>query len=293
MLVTPLPGVDRETLRSTLRDLHGAALDARSASGPDVSHDPLCGYFDWVGAALRSLQTQVSAADIDRLVLTRQYELLLSAGGNGSWDAETEASAVQGLLDAELDARVSGFAGACEDLERQIDRWARTGLLVVLDTSVYITHPQKLEQLDLAALMGVREEPIHILVPIVVVDELDGLKQQGRDTARWRAGYTLAVLDRVCAGNAQQGRLGEEEFTPLNSGGIPRGEVTIELLFDPPGHVRLPINDDEIIDRALAVQPLAARPVTLLTYDTGQSTRARAAGLPVIKPARPIGDEPR
>jgi len=49
------------------------------------------------------------------------------------------------------------------------------------------------------------------------------------------------------------------------------------------GHVRLPITDDEIIDRVLAVQPLAGRKITLLTYDTGQSTRARNAGLQVRK----------
>ena len=55
----------------------------------------------------------------------------------------------------------------------------------------------------------------------------------------------------------------------------------MELVFDSPGHVRLPINDDEIIDRVLAIQPPAGRPVTLLTYDTGQSMRARTAGLPV------------
>jgi len=59
-------------------------------------------------------------------------------------------------------------------------------------------------------------------------------------------------------------------------GGIPRGEVTIELVFDPPGHARLPINADEIIDRILAIQPLAGREVTLLTHDTGQPTRAQA-----------------
>jgi hypothetical protein len=45
------------------------------------------------------------------------------------------------------------------------------------------------------------------------------------------------------------------------------------LVFDPLGHVRLLSNDDEIIDRALAIEPLADRKVTLLTYDTGQSTR--------------------
>lgn len=69
----------------------------------------------------------------------------------------------------------------------------------------------------------------------------------------------------------------------MGTGGIPRGQVTIELDFDPPGHVRLPITDDEIIDRILAVQPLAGREITLLTYDTGQSTRARNAGLQVRK----------
>lgn len=75
--------------------------------------------------------------------------------------------------------------------------------------------------------------------------------------------------------------------------GLTRSEVTIELVFDPPGHVRLPGNDDEIIDRALAVEALADRNVTLLTYDTGQSTRARNAGLQVVKLSQEIGEEPK
>jgi hypothetical protein len=100
---------------------------------------------------------------------------------------------------------------------------------------------------------------------------------------RWRAGYTLAVLDRVFSGSAGQAELMPENFSPLGTGGIPRGRVTVEVLLDPPGHVRLPIADDEIIDRAVAVQPLAGRRVTLLTFDTGQSTRARSAGLEVRK----------
>jgi hypothetical protein len=38
-----------------------------------------------------------------------------------------------------------------------------------------------------------------------------------------------------------------------------------------------------ITDRALAIEPLAARKVTLLIYDTGQSSRARNARLQVVK----------
>jgi hypothetical protein len=70
------------------------------------------------------------------------------------------------------------------------------------------------------------------------------------------------------------------------------GAVSMELLYDPPGHERLPINDDEIIDRAVAVQVLAGRPVTLLTYDTGMSTRGRNAGLKTIRLQEELGEEP-
>jgi len=94
------------------------------------------------------------------------------------------------------------------------------------------------------------------------------------------------VLDPVSASSTGPVQLTAEDFSVLGSGGLPRGEVTTELIFDPPSHVRLPINDDEIIDQAMAIQPLAGRDVTLLTYDIGQSTRARAAGLPVRKLGR-------
>jgi predicted ribonuclease YlaK len=122
-----------------------------------------------------------------------------------------------------------------------------------------------------------------VLVPIIVVDELDGLKQSSKNDVRARARQTLAILARLLSHGIGRGQLREADFTPLNNGGIPRGEVTVEILFDPPSHHRLPINDDEIIDRALAVQGLAGRPVTMITYDTGQTMRARAAGLDVLK----------
>ena len=132
---------------------------------------------------------------------------------------------------------------------------------------------------------------VTVLVPIVIVDELDRLKEIKDKQVKWRAGYTLAVLDRVFANSAGPARLRAGDVLP-GPDGLTRSEVTIELVFDPPGHTRLPINDDEIIDRALAIATLADRNVTLLTYDTGQSTRARSAGLPVVKLRKEIGEEP-
>jgi hypothetical protein len=99
---------------------------------------------------------------------------------------------------------------------------------------------------------------------------------------RWRAGYSLAVLDRVIR---EPGAVLRKANAGQNcdSDDPARGEVTVELLFDPPGHARLPNADDEIVDRAVVAQALAGAPVTLVTYDTGQSTRGWAAKLRVTK----------
>ncbi|MCZ3388960.1 MAG: PIN domain-containing protein [Actinomycetia bacterium] len=183
----------------------------------------------------------------------------------------------------ELEERVEAFNDASCALRAVIERWSQPGVFVVADTSFYIHHPDKLDDLDLAPLIGACGDDIHVLVPIVVVDELDGLKQSNKNETRSRARQTLAVLDRVFAHTTTVARLRDADFSALGSGGVPRGLITVELVFDPPGHVRLPINDDEIIDRVRAIQPLAGRLIKLLTYDTGQSTRARAVGLDTIK----------
>jgi predicted ribonuclease YlaK len=147
---------------------------------------------------------------------------------------------------------------------------------------VFIHHPQKLEDWDLREALGARGDPIHVLVPILVIDELDGLKRDAK--RRGRAQYTLAVIDRLFQSSTTgTATLRERDFSGIDQHQVPYGEVSIELVFDPSGHVRQPINDDEIIDRTLAIQAIAARDVTLLTYDTGQSLRARAAGLRAIK----------
>jgi len=158
---------------------------------------------------------------------------------------------------------------------------------VVPDTSVYIEHDVKLEKLDIAPeLTAFPDKRLHLLVPMVVTDELDGIKNKGEDVKRWRAAHTLGVLERVFSpGQRMPGLLRNGEQ------GV-RGAIDMEILYDPPGQVRLPVNDDEIVDRALAAGPLAGKPVTLVTFETGQTFRAREADLPVVELTKPLGDEP-
>ncbi|MEU1410139.1 PIN domain-containing protein [Streptomyces sp. NPDC005731] len=152
---------------------------------------------------------------------------------------------------------------------------------MVADSSFYIQNPDRLSEVDLHAVLNLPpNEDIRLLFPIAVVDELDGLKDAGKSRPRWRAAHTLGLLDSILTGGTF-GVLREADRT-----GEPadwRGEVNVEIVLDQPGHVRLPITDDEIIDRAVAIQALAAREVRLLTCDTGQHTRGRAADLKVTK----------
>lgn len=280
VMVNPLPGAGLEGLRDTLRELGSAVSNLRSPSPGWQTRDWLTAYIEWANNAASRLRGQITQADIDRLVWTGRHQLLASKVGLLYPDLEN--SGLNHVLTAELNDRTTAFDAAHQTLDQQINRWSGPGTFVAFDTSAYI-HGDKLEQVDIGGLLGLTPGgPIRLLVPMAVVDELDNLKQSGKTHVRWRATYTTAVLHRV---------LGTEptEPAPLHAGDL---AVTVELLPDPPGHVRLPITDDEIIDRVAHARVLAGRQVTVITYDTGQALRARLAGLEALRLPSPAERDP-
>jgi rRNA-processing protein FCF1 len=297
MLVTPTPGGNLDNLVKNLRQIHSEAFNLRAGSGPQTAHKRLLAYLEWASRSARMLRNQVSEADIAALVLNERYKLLLSSSGTMASPEMEVQRVVNDLVSLELDQRVTDLDDAITTLESERRRWTGISDLVLPDSNFYIHHPDKLEAADIASAAHLGGTTAHLLVPMVIVDELDGLKRQSKQPARWRAGYTVAVLDRVFKDNVKGNNVGTlrpDKVTVTGQGQVTGlGEVTMELLLDPLGHVRLPINDDEIVDRAVAVQTIAGRNVTLLTYDTGMSTRARSAGLRVVKLSEDIGEEPK
>lgn len=292
MLVSPRPGVNRENLLNDLRRVHTDVFNLRGGGGrARNAYERLLEYLNWASDAMSLLGNQISGADLERLVLTRRYEQLLAGVGTlGGSDAE---KVVNLLVSLELRERVDAFDAAIKALDALIKRWSGPGDFFVPDSSFYIEHEQKLEDAGFHAYIATwPDHPVHLLVPIVVVDELDGLKRSKDKHVRWRAGYTLAVFDRLFARMTERALLKQPEVSPENRSVVVHGAVTLELVFDPQGHVRLPINDDEIVDRAAAIQALVGRDVTMLTYDTSQAMRGRRAGLKVEKLSKPIGEEP-
>ncbi|WP_217140272.1 PIN domain-containing protein [Streptomyces sp. AC627_RSS907] len=288
MLITPRPGASRETIRQLISDIRLQAENFRGATSTVVSYR-LLRYLEWATDAARVLRNQVSDADIDHLIFTRRYQALLSSCS--TLGGQEQARLTNGLIDLELTERIQALEEAGDDLQSVISRWGEPEVFIVADSSFYIHSPQPLADLDLHQVVSVlSSDNIRLLFPIAVIDELDGLKESGKHRARWRASHTLGLLDKTLNGNTS-GLRRRAGFA--NDSNKSWGNITFEIVLDPPGHERLPITDDEIIDRAVAIQSLAGREVRLLTCDTGQHTRGCAAGLTVTKvPAKDPGPEP-
>ncbi|WP_331740616.1 PIN domain-containing protein (plasmid) [Streptomyces cyaneofuscatus] len=267
MYVTPIPGAGLNTIHRLLRR---ARREARDIAGNFSGEKYLLEYLTWATEHARVIGSQVLAKDVEALFFTPVYWALLGAGGRGSLAPKVSG----GLVDQELRQRMADLERAAASVEAIMRRRTEDVSTLVLDTSFFIEHEDKLRDADLFGLADF-EGMVRVAVPMTVVDELDRLKEsRASKHVRWRARYGLSVLDRLLDGTSML------------------GSVEVEVLPDPPGHVRLPDEDDEIVDRAFSLHLVAAGPVTLVTYDTGMALRAKVAGMPCMKLPKELGPEP-
>ena len=97
---------------------------------------------------------------------------------------------LSGLVRRGIERQGEVLAEAIIDLEKQILRWPPDYLYAVADTSFYIEHEHKLEDIDFAPLLDSAwlDKRVTLIVPVIILDELDGLKQRdypAREVARF------------------------------------------------------------------------------------------------------------
>jgi hypothetical protein len=157
MVITPRPGVNRDNLLKALQSVQGELSNLHSGAGnARNAQERALAYLKWTNSAVRMLGNQISPSDLDRLVLTDRYKLLLTAAGTLT-GADTPTQAVlNGLIDREVEAQLHSFNAVVEALQRQILQWSGYEQYVMADTSVYIHHPDKLETIDPAPCSAIR-----------------------------------------------------------------------------------------------------------------------------------------
>jgi hypothetical protein len=262
------PGVNVDEairlLEEQAENLHGKAFPP----GVSGATNKQTNYVNAVTAAETRLRSILSMHDAAALFDGPRHRDICSM---------TPGEQLHQMISAEVDAQAVRIGTLAIELKNTRNLFAENATCLVLDSSFYIEHPEKLEDVDFHKLAG-STRAVKVLIPMVVVDELDGLKRNRDRDRRWRAASSLAVIDRVIEEPPAPGILhaGQSVLPEV------RGPVWLQIVIDPPDHVRLPIPDDEIVDRCVACQPYSG-PITVVTYDTGQSQRARAARLDVRK----------
>lgn len=104
MLVTPLPGTNRENLRLVLSGVLNELRTVRSGA-PSREDGFLTQYLLWTTDAVRQLRSHIHTDDVERLVLGSHYDRLLNARPSSAQPPIQKR--VNGLLDLELDQRLA------------------------------------------------------------------------------------------------------------------------------------------------------------------------------------------
>lgn len=258
VLPVPLPGAGADNVLEALRASELTAANIATGGRPGIER--FNAYQRWATDTVRALSLLLRPADVDMLVATPRYWALQGI------DPATHAD-VGGLVDLELAQRRTDLADAADALATAAAcRRAHAGQLFVPDTNIYLHHPQTFDRIDWPALLSTGSLGAHLVVPILVVDELDDSKRRDKTAARAR--HTLKLLEDLFP-NPHAIALLRPEAPPVRA----------EILLDPAGHRRLPDPDSELVDRARALRDLHDAPVTVITDDTAMLFRARAAGL--------------
>jgi predicted ribonuclease YlaK len=116
-------------------------------------------------------------------------------------------------------------------------------------------------------------ETVHLVIPMVVVDQLDSLKRSTQKV-KSRARQTGKRLEALLPKPA-------DRVVMRAADGC---ETTLEVLIDALDHRRLPDSESEIVNRALYLSRLAGKPVRIATWDNLMRFRAGAVDIETIRP---------
>lgn len=243
-------------LAGVMAELAIGATNTRQRTGDAL----VIHYRQWADEAYRRLRSYFSDDSLDALVRTRTFWAVA--------DVNPDDPHAKQLVYAELDDAVQRFEELRRDFAAFAQHWADKSTVVVLDTSGVMAHASAFDKVDWFEIIGERPDlPLRLVIPLVVVDELDNLKDRGNKTAELPARKALKTLEPLL--------LLEQRERIFSS----RGMAYIEVLADPPTHRRLASADDEIVTQAAMLAATTGHPTIVATRDTGMLIRATQAGL--------------
>jgi rRNA-processing protein FCF1 len=258
-----------------LRDIVTTAKNQRGSAVDGF--DMFNRYLQWSNDSVRRLGGVLRPSDVDRLVLTRRHWAIQGM------DPATQPNTLYSVVSLEIEERERDLESAIAQVDKLLERWRkRSGVVIVPDTNVLLHFRQQLEEADWRGQVEDAWRGVHVVLPVLVIDELDDQKRTGKKPeTRTRARTTLRELET---------RLTKpDDVAVLQPATSDAEAVTVEFFLDDPHHQRLPRADDELVDRAAAIRDVTGHDVVVLSYDYGTRLRARHAGVEGREPIEPEG----
>jgi len=260
-----------DTVKNALGNLHANGYQTVSAR-PDfqqVQHS----YLYWAESSVEGLGQVFSDTELIDSILGVAYWNI--AGYQGS------VSILSRLIDEELIRQVgrygvpndpshSRLGEAVKELEQLLSLSDRPGSICVPDTNA-LMHYTRFDQMLWPQRLGL--DSVRLVIPLAVVVEIDNKKYARRGEFWDRARDLLALIDGYADGSP-------DGYAAVREG------VTVEILSDEPGHVRLGDTDQEVLDRCDLLHAATGQPVTLITGDSAARIYARVNGHQVFKLSR-------
>jgi rRNA-processing protein FCF1 len=266
-------GVTVEQAVQVLEQIIGESAQPRSSTVPDLRVKQNA-YLDWVYGAQTRLRAIFADLEVEDSLLARAY-------WHVSMASVPPAPELGRLVDEELiyqagqpdiNGDPGGRLGEVANQFRALSRLAgRPGSIHVPDTNALL-HYTRFDQLPWRERTG--QPAVRLVVPLVVIDELDNKKYARREEFQQRARELLTLIDRYETA-------AQDAYAQLGDG------VTFEVLADEPGHIRAASNDQEILERCELLAQATAAPVALVTGDSGVRINARVRNVEVVK----LGDQ--
>jgi hypothetical protein len=277
------PHASLQDLAQTLKEQAHSAQNVVNTFAGGHPKDYLAKYLGWVNEASRMLENHLQRTQVEQLLHTRHYWALRQMDGSEAW--------LTGQVKDELNARREALAELAEEAEGLAHRWNVHGVIVVPDTNVLLHTTKYFDELDWPTALAI-DESVHLVIPMVVVDELDKHKR-GSQLIRCRARQTGNRLEEWLHNRDRVLLRRTETAGPIAFPGQP--ETTLQVLVDPLDHQRLADADSEIVDRAIYLRDVTHLPVRIATWDNLMRFRARGAGIETVKPLPEYErqDEPR
>lgn len=221
------------------------------------SPDPVMDYIDWVDHVEGHLRALYTSSERAEHLMSRRYWALAE---NGS------PQYMYKHLTTEIDLQRKHLRALVEELQELLKVGERPGQLVTFDTNVLL----HFNRIDLIKWHDVvrSADSIRLVIPVLVLDELDEKRYTGSQQTKKAARTALRPL--------------EDRLADLESRGyadLPDG-TTVEYFLA--GGDKRPGNPDaDILDQAELLQHVAAREVTVATGDLGMRQRAVTRGMKV------------